>query len=173
MSDAARARVLRARSGRRHRHGQARGGQKFTATSIVNYLVNDVAAAYEDRPGGYTRVIRLGKSRNGDNASMAVLQLVGTEDSSGSVTRPERTTRQRRTERRYAAAARAIKKDARGAEGEPAEDEGIADVSPPQATTEEDQASSPEQLGEDSAADQDESAPGDATDNAAAEQSDK
>jgi len=110
MSAAARHRVLRARSGRRHRLGQARGGQKFTAVSVVHHLINNVAGNYEDRPGGYTRVIRLGRTSKGDNAPLAVLQLVGEEESPGTVTRPERTARQRRAERRYAAAARAVKK---------------------------------------------------------------
>src|SRR6476660_4406704 len=36
MSDAQRVRVLRSRSGRRHRLGQPRGGAKFTAVSIVH-----------------------------------------------------------------------------------------------------------------------------------------
>jgi len=110
MSSAARHRVLRARSGRRHRLGQARGGQKFTAVSVVHHLINNVAGNYADRPGGYTRVIRLGRTSKGDNAPLAVLQLVGEEESPGTVTRPEKTARQRRAERRYAAAARAVKK---------------------------------------------------------------
>ncbi|MBI4580379.1 MAG: 50S ribosomal protein L17 [Planctomycetes bacterium] len=114
MSDAARRRVLRSRSGRRHRLGQARGGQKFTAISIVNHLINNVAGEFEDRPGGYTRVIHLGTTGRVDNAEMAILQLVGQEESPGTVTRPEKTARQRRTERRYAAAAKAIKKVGRG-----------------------------------------------------------
>jgi large subunit ribosomal protein L17 len=113
MSDAARSKVRRMRSGRRHRLGQARGGQKFTAVSIVHHLINEVAARYEDRPGGYTRVIRLGTVHKGDSAPMAVLQLLGDEESPGTVTRPEKTARQRRAERRYAAAARAAKKVAR------------------------------------------------------------
>lgn len=110
MSDAARDRVMRSRSGRRHRLGQARGGQKFTALSIVHHLINTVAAEFEDRQGGYTRVILVGKTGRVDNATMAVLQLVGKEQSPGTVTRPEKTARQRRTERRYAAAAKAVKK---------------------------------------------------------------
>jgi len=117
MSAAGRQRVLRSRSGRRYRLGQARGGQKFTATSIVHHLINDVAAEYEDRPGGYTRVIRLGKAKKGDSAPMAVLQLVGQEESPGTVTRPEKTARQRRTEHRYAAAAKALRKAGRGPAG--------------------------------------------------------
>jgi large subunit ribosomal protein L17 len=111
MSDAARDRVLRSRSGRRHRLGLARGGQKFTAMSIVHHLITNVAGEFEDRPGGYTRVIHLGPTGRVDNASMAVLQLVGKEESPGTVTRAEKTARQRRTERRYAAAAKAIKKE--------------------------------------------------------------
>jgi len=109
MTDAARQRVLRSRSGRRHRLGQARGGQKFTAVSVVHHLINNVAGNYENRPGGYTRVIKLGHASKGDNAALAVLQLVGEEESPGTVTRPEKTARSRRVERRYAAAARAVK----------------------------------------------------------------
>ncbi len=118
MSDAARGRVLRSRSGRRNRLGQARGGQKFTAVSIINHLINTVAAEFENRPGGYTRVIHLGTTGRVDNAEMAVLQLVGKEESPGTVTRPEKTARKRRTERRYAAAAKAIKKGRGGAKAE-------------------------------------------------------
>jgi large subunit ribosomal protein L17 len=127
MSDAARARVRQSRSGRRHRLGQARAGQKFTAVSVIHHLINDVAARYEDRPGGYTRVIRLGQVSKGNGAPLAVLQLVGEEESPGTVTRPEKTARQRRAERRYAAAARAVKQASRA--GRPAAEEKPAPAS--------------------------------------------
>lgn len=110
MSDPARRRALRSRSNRRYRLGQARGGQRFTAVSVVHHLINDVAARFQDRPGGYTRVIKLGQRGRNDNAPCAVLQLVGQEESPGTVTRPEKTARKRRTDRRYAAAAKAVKK---------------------------------------------------------------
>ena len=110
MSDAARARVMRMRSGRRYRLGQARGGQKFTAVSIIHHLINEVVPRFEGRPGGYTRVIHIGARHRTDNAAMAVLQLVGMEESPGTVTRPEKTARKRRAERRYAAAGKAAKK---------------------------------------------------------------
>ncbi len=115
MSDAGRTRVLYARSGRRHRLGQAKGGQKFTAMSIVHHLINNVAADFEGRAGGYTRIIHLGTTGRVDNAEMAIVQLVGKEESPGTVTRPEKTARHRRTERRYAAAAKAVKKVGRAA----------------------------------------------------------
>jgi len=110
MTDAARTKVMRSRSGRRYRLGQARGGQKFTAVSIIHHLINEVVPRFEGRPGGYTRVIHIGAGNRTDNAAMAVLQLVGEEESPGTVTRPEKTARKRRVERRYAAAAKAAKK---------------------------------------------------------------
>ena len=58
-------------------------------------------------------MIKLGARGKNDNAPMAVLQLVGEEESPGTVTRPEKTARKRRAERRYAAAAKAIKKTAK------------------------------------------------------------
>ena len=128
MSDSARQRVLRSRSGRRYRLGQARGGQKFTAVSVIHRLINDVAGRYEDRPGGYTRVIKLGKRGRNDNAPLAVLQLVGQEESPGTVTRPEKTARSRRTERRYAAAAKAVKKARPGDEAKAEENKAEGDA---------------------------------------------
>jgi large subunit ribosomal protein L17 len=46
---------------------------------VVQRLFNDVAPRYMERPGGYTRIIKLGQ-RNGDNAYMAVVMLVGDDD---------------------------------------------------------------------------------------------
>ena len=44
----------------------------------VNTLFNEIAPIYEDRAGGYTRIIRLG-NRKGDNAELSIFQLVGFE----------------------------------------------------------------------------------------------
>lgn len=43
--------------------------------AIVKELFTDIAAKVGDRPGGYTRVIRLGQ-RKGDGAEMAIIELV-------------------------------------------------------------------------------------------------
>jgi large subunit ribosomal protein L17 len=45
---------------------------------VVSKLFEDVALRYMDRPGGYTRLIKIGK-RSGDNADMAMLMLVEEE----------------------------------------------------------------------------------------------
>ncbi|MBD1224017.1 50S ribosomal protein L17 [Virgibacillus halodenitrificans] len=43
--------------------------------SVIQKLFDDVAARYEDRQGGYTRVLKLG-ARQGDGAPMAIIELV-------------------------------------------------------------------------------------------------
>ena len=44
----------------------------------VTALFEEIAPAYEDRNGGYTRIIKLG-NRKGDNAEISIIQLVGFE----------------------------------------------------------------------------------------------
>jgi large subunit ribosomal protein L17 len=45
---------------------------------VLQKLFGELAPRYADRPGGYTRMIKIGK-RPGDNADMAVLMLVEEE----------------------------------------------------------------------------------------------
>ncbi|MBK8268433.1 MAG: 50S ribosomal protein L17 [Planctomycetes bacterium] len=82
MSMADRKRVMINRSGRRHRAGKVpasydKGKFSFVADTVVNKLMKEVAPLYKDRPGGYTRIIRLSKRRVGDAADLAIIQLVG------------------------------------------------------------------------------------------------
>ena len=44
---------------------------------IVRKLFDDIGPRYSDRPGGYTRVMRISEWRLGDGAQKAVLELVG------------------------------------------------------------------------------------------------
>ncbi len=44
----------------------------------VKTLFDEIAPVYEDRAGGYTRIIKLG-NRKGDNAPISIFQLVGFE----------------------------------------------------------------------------------------------
>ena len=46
----------------------------------VNKLLNDYAERFRTRPGGYTRVVKLSRRRPGDNAPMAVIELVESMD---------------------------------------------------------------------------------------------
>jgi large subunit ribosomal protein L17 len=46
----------------------------------VQILFSDIAPRFSDRPGGYTRVLRLAKPRLGDAGVRAILEFVGTHD---------------------------------------------------------------------------------------------
>jgi large subunit ribosomal protein L17 len=50
--------------------------QAFLGDREMTYtLVHDVAPRYMERPGGYTRILKMG-TRHGDNAEMARIELV-------------------------------------------------------------------------------------------------
>jgi large subunit ribosomal protein L17 len=61
--------------------------------NAVSELFRDVAVKVADRPGGYTRIIRLG-NRLGDNAEMAMIELVDYNDTY--ITNKKKTTRRSR-----------------------------------------------------------------------------
>lgn len=50
--------------------------------TVIGKLFSEIAPRYLDRPGGYTRIIRLSMRRLGDNGKLVLLQLVGKDESS-------------------------------------------------------------------------------------------
>lgn len=57
--------------------------------TVVSKLFSELGPRYLDRPGGYTRIIRLSKKRLGDNGQLVLLQLVGQEETA-ETTKPKR-----------------------------------------------------------------------------------
>jgi large subunit ribosomal protein L17 len=57
---------------------------------VVHILFDKVAPQFKDRPGGYTRIVKLGQ-RQGDSAQLAIIELIG-EPGAVSTPVPDMTT---------------------------------------------------------------------------------
>ena len=57
-------------------------GKNVKTGTVIGKLFSEIAPRYLDRPGGYTRIIKLSKRRLGDNGQLVLLQLVGPKDGS-------------------------------------------------------------------------------------------
>ena len=65
--------ITKARKGSLHARRQVLA--QIEDAQVVTKLFDEVAPRYTERPGGYTRIVRLGP-RRGDGAEMAVVELV-------------------------------------------------------------------------------------------------
>jgi len=57
-------------------------GKAVKKGTIIGKLFSELGPRYLDRPGGYTRIIRLSLRRLGDNGQLVLLQLIGQDESS-------------------------------------------------------------------------------------------
>lgn len=60
-------------------HARRQALKFLSDKAVTAKIFDEIAPRYEGRPGGYTRVLKLGR-REGDGAAMARLELVATEE---------------------------------------------------------------------------------------------
>lgn len=56
-------------------HARRLAAARLANPAAVKKLFDDIAPRYSERPGGYTRMVKLGR-RQGDSAEMVLLELV-------------------------------------------------------------------------------------------------
>lgn len=56
-------------------HSRRQAAKILPTKDDVNILFHEIAPQYEDRDGGYTRIVKLGR-RPGDAAAVSILELV-------------------------------------------------------------------------------------------------
>jgi len=92
--------------------------------AVVKKLFNEIAPRYADRPGGYTRILRLAERRVNDGAEQVVFELVGEERRADRREAPKKPKLTARRQRQMAEQQTGRKRRARaerdaGAESEP------------------------------------------------------
>jgi large subunit ribosomal protein L17 len=84
-----------------------RYGELRKAPRLIEHIFKNVAPLFKDRPGGYTRIVKLDKHRLGDASDLVLLQLVGQEG--GPQVSGRKSTRRSIADRRTAFAAKVRK----------------------------------------------------------------
>ncbi len=71
-------------------------GKPVKKGTVIGKLFSEIGPRYLDRPGGYTRIIRLSFRRLRDNGQVVLLQLVGPEETSKKETKAASKKRSRK-----------------------------------------------------------------------------
>jgi large subunit ribosomal protein L17 len=115
---AARRRVIAALQDRRLVDEEQEFITEGPTRTVVQKLFNDVAPAFADRQGGYTRIIKTADHRIGDGGSLVSLQLLTVDAAPRGTARRSAGLRRKRSEKKHQFASKVLKKAKEGTSGE-------------------------------------------------------
>jgi len=81
-------------------------GEPVQKGTVVGKLFSELGPRYLDRPGGYSRIVRLAQRRLGDNGQLVLLQLLGKDEP---LKKQRKTSGKKRSRRRAKGPAQAAK----------------------------------------------------------------